>query len=111
MMSSVLVAPCNLMVWAVTETTGLELVRFADGMREPVTTSSCTLVEAGPASVEVAGAAWARAPVAEIAKAAVVIMDDAIRRARVVECVKSMVLQHPDEPVGGLWVASMKGPG
>jgi len=69
---------------------GLTLVRFGCGMREPVTTSSWTA--AGAASVvEVAaalGAVW-RTQTTRPRPAALVIMDDARSLARIVVRVKS----------------------
>ena len=44
MKSSTFTVPCSLIDWAVTVVTGLAVVRFGCGMRDPVTTTSPTVV-------------------------------------------------------------------
>ena len=74
-------------IWSEPSTlTGLTLVRFGSGMREPVTTNSVTAV---PLSATWVVAVCAKAPPAEMAATATpVIMEVARRRARVVAMVK-----------------------
>jgi hypothetical protein len=90
--SSTRVVPSSFSSWLDTAVTGLTLVRFGCGMREPVTTNSWT-VEADVAGTATGApvvfwAAWAKAPPADAARATVVIMDEASRRARAVLWIK-----------------------
>src|SRR5579864_843277 len=71
------------MSWAPTVVSGLTEVRPGCGMREPVTTTSCTVAAAGAGAG--AGACWANAGAADNANSvAPPIIVEAIRRSRTV---------------------------
>ncbi len=77
-----------------TEVIGEMLVKFGCGMREPVTTSSWTAVEAGAPLVAVAVSASAME--AEMAVMATpVIIDEAISRVRMFESFKLLPSKQP----------------
>src|SRR6185437_2906283 len=98
-MSSMRVTPWALMSALPTVVTGAMEVRFGDGIRVPVTTTS----ETSPAEASAAAAAAAAAWVADRPrKAAPQIIEEASRRSRVFWIFKVLILQRPAVTAGPL---------